>query len=333
MDAPARFSRRNLIRYAGAAALLALSAEGLRVFAFTNRHTIIPGKAYRSAQLSPDQLQAEIERHGIRTVINLRGTSPDTTWYDGEATVTHRNNISQEDLSLSAKRLPPPAEVRRMLDVLDHTEWPIIMHCQRGADRTGLVATSVVLLFTNATLAEAKRQLWPRYGHIRGGRTVVIDEFFDFYESWLAGRDHTPALFRDWILNHYCPGPFRAELTRLGEPKPLVERGRGFTLTIRAKNTSVRPWIFHAGPSGGIQLRASLFKTTGEKLYTAFAGLFEGRLNPGESRDFVLGFPPVNEPGQYTIHADLLDSQPIDLHDSDFVQYGSEPLVFEVTAK
>src|SRR5947209_8358851 len=82
--------------------------------------------------------------------------------------------------------LPPPNEVRRMIEVLDRSEKPVLVHCQRGADRTGLVSTSAVLLYTTATLGEARRQLWPRYGHIRGGRTTIIDQFFDLYESWLG---------------------------------------------------------------------------------------------------------------------------------------------------
>lgn len=332
MDAPVRrFTRRGVLRFAGAAALLGLTAEGVRVFALTNKHTIIPGRAYRSAQLTERQLEAAIRERGIRTVINLRGTCPDTGWYQGEAAATHAANVSQEDLSLSAKRLPAPNEIRRMIEVLDRTEWPIMIHCQRGADRTGLVATSVVLLFTNATLDEARRQLWPRYGHIRGGRTVFIDQFFDYYEAWLAGRPHSPDQFRDWAVNHYCPGPFRAELTLLS--KPEAERGRGFALTIRAKNVSVENWRFVTGPAGGIQLRASLLNTTGTKLHVARAGMIEAVVKPGEFRDFTVGFPPLAEPGRYLIHADLLDSQPIDLHDSDFVQYGSEPLLFDLSVK
>jgi hypothetical protein len=265
-------------------------------------------------------------------VVNLRGTCPDTGWYDGEARVTHQHNISQEDLCLSAKRLPAPSEVRRMIEVLDRTERPILMHCQRGADRTGLVATSVVLLFTNATLDEARRQLWPRYGHVRGGRTVVIDEFFEFYEAWLAGRDHTPDLYREWVAKHYRPGPFSAEMSVVGG-KPVIERGRGFSISIRVKNTSVQTWTFRTGPAGSIQLRASLFNEAGIRLHLARAGLFEGSLEPGGERDFVVGFPPIANPGRHLVHADMLDSQSIDLHDSDFVQYGSEPLLFDVSVK
>lgn len=342
MDAPPppppprrRLTRRTLLRLAGAGAALGLTAEAVRVFALTNQHTVIPGKVYRSAQLFPDELKRVIREKNIRTVINLRGTCPDTGWYLGEARTTHAAGISQEDVAFSAKRLPAPNEVRRLIEVLDHTEYPVIVHCQRGADRTGLVATAAVLLQPGSTLAEARRQLWPRYGHIRGGRTVVIDQFFDLYEGWLTatGQTHTPDRFRDWALNHYCPGPYRAELSLVGPARPEVPAGRGFALTVRAKNTSVAAWTFRPGAAGGVQLRFYLYTPDGAKLYTGYAGRFAATVNPGEHIDLIGGFPPVTQPGRYLVHADLLDTQPIDLLDADFVQYGSEPLVLDLTVR
>jgi protein tyrosine phosphatase (PTP) superfamily phosphohydrolase (DUF442 family) len=338
MDAPPpkprRFTRRTLFRLAGAGVLFGLSAEAVRVFALTNKHTVIPGLVYRTAQLDAADLAGFIRAKNIKTVVNLRGPCPDTAWYLGEARATHAAGISQEDLSLSAKRLPAPNEVRRLVDVLDHTEYPIVFHCQRGADRTGLVATSVLLLKTDATLATARRQLWPRYGHVRGGRTVVIDQFFDFYEAWLAGRPHTPDLFRRWATEEYCPGPYRAKLSLVGAPTPPeVPAGRGFTLTIRAENTSIEPWTFHPGAAGGVQLRYYLYTPQGVRLFTGHAGRIAATVPPGGHIDLVAGLPPIAEPGRYLVHADLLDTQPIDLLDADFVQYGSEPLLTDVFVK
>lgn len=328
-----RFSRRTLLRLAGAGVFAGLAAEGVRVFALNNTHTVIPGRVYRTAQLSPEELRQFIAEKKIRTVINLRGSCPNTTWYLGEARTTHAAGICQEDLALSAKRLPAPAEIRRLIEVLDHTEYPVVVHCQRGADRTGLVSTAAVLLLTDTPLNVALRQLWPRYGHIRGGRTVIIDQFFEFYAGWLAatGQTHTPDRFRDWALNHYCPGPYRAELTLRSSPE--VPTGVGFTLTIRAKNTAVEPWTFTPGGSGGIVLRYGLFTPQGAIVYKGTAGLLTATVRPGEHIDLTAGFPPVAQPGRYPAHADLLDSQPIDILDADFVQYGSEPLVFDVVVK
>ena len=49
---PRRFSRRMLLRLAGYGAVAGLSLEAARVFAGSNEHTVIPGRVYRSAQLS-----------------------------------------------------------------------------------------------------------------------------------------------------------------------------------------------------------------------------------------------------------------------------------------
>jgi protein tyrosine phosphatase (PTP) superfamily phosphohydrolase (DUF442 family) len=327
-------SRRNLLRLAGAASIIGLCAEAGRVLFGTNVHTVIPGRVYRSAQLDGDNLTRFIEEKGIRTVVNLRGTGPSTEWYMAEARATHAAGICQEDISLSAKRLPAPDEIRRLIDVLDHTDYPIVAHCQQGADRTGLVATAALLLMTDATVAEARRQLWPRYGHISAGRTAVIDRFFDFYEAWLEskGKAHTSDLFRYWATREYCPGPYRAKLTLLG-PAPEIAAGRGFTLTIRAENISIEPWTFHPGAAGGIRLRYQLYTPQGTRLYIGHAGHLGATVPPGEFISLAAGFPPVAAPGKYVVHADLLDSQAIDLHDSAFVQYGSEPLILDIQVK
>jgi protein tyrosine phosphatase (PTP) superfamily phosphohydrolase (DUF442 family) len=335
MDAPAtrlRLTRRTLLRLTGAGVLLGLSAEAVRVFVLDNTHTVIPGKVYRTAQLDPDELARFIADKKIRTVVNLRGVGPETDWYQGECRATHAAGVCQEDVTLSAKRLPAPAEVRRLVEVIDHTDYPVVFHCQRGADRTGLAATAAILLLTDATPAEARRQLWPRYGHISAGRTAVIDRFFDYYADWLAatGQQHTPDGFRHWATQVYCPGPYRAELILLGPNPAAAAAGSGFAITIRAKNASAEPWTFRPGGAGGIQLRYQLFTPQGVILFKERAGRLAATVPPGGHIDLVAGFPPVADPGRYLVHADLLDSQPIDLLDADFVQYGSEPLVFDV---
>jgi protein tyrosine phosphatase (PTP) superfamily phosphohydrolase (DUF442 family) len=315
----------------GAAAGFSLEA-GRVLFGF-NEHTVVPGKVYRSAQLTHDKLMRVIAEKKIRTVINLRGCCPEMDWYMGEARATHDSGISQEDLTLSAKRYPPPGEIRRLVEVLDRTEYPVLIHCARGADRTGLTSAIVMLLFTRVDLRTARRQLWPRYGHFAAvGRTNVLDEFLDFYERWLAGRseEHTPERFREWVAKEYCPGPFRAELAVVS-PRPLAFPARkGFVITVRAANRAIEPWHFVTGSSGGVRMRFTLYTKAGEFVFRGQAGYIDRTVAPGQSIDLDLGFPPVERPGAYGLLADLLDSQPIDLLDTDFTQYGSEPLLVDL---
>jgi hypothetical protein len=323
--APARrFSRRTLFKLAGGAAALGLGSEVVRVVFLTNVHAVIPGRVYRTAQLKPHLLRAFIAEKQIKTVVNLRGVCSNMPWYHGECGASHAENINQEDITFSAKRFPAPTEIQRLIDVLDHTAYPIVMHCQRGADRTGLAATVVKLLQTDDDLATARHQLWPRYGHVAVGRTAILDAFFDYYEAWLAARGEGPPpdRFRHWVATDYCPGPYRARLTLLGESR--FPANRGWAVTVRAENTSIEPWHFAPGASGGIRLRYTVTNAAGFA-YRAYSGRFVRTVNPGEHIDLVCGLPPAPT-GVYSLSADLLDSQPIELLNSDFVQYGSEPL-------
>ena len=103
--------------------------------------------------------------------------------------------------------MPAPDELRRLVDVIDHAEYPILFHCRQGVDRTGLAAVLVLLLRTDATPAEARRQLSLRYGHIKFGPTWCMLRFFDLYDAWLQrqGRTHSPDVLREWADRGYCP--------------------------------------------------------------------------------------------------------------------------------
>jgi protein tyrosine phosphatase (PTP) superfamily phosphohydrolase (DUF442 family) len=312
-----------------------LGYEVFRVIAWTNRHTVIPGRVYRSAQPSGDELWAEVRDKNIRTVINLRGVSPGNDWYTDEARAAHDLNVSQEDVTLSANRLPPPAELRRLVEVLDHTEYPVLIHCKRGADRTGLVSTIARLLYTDDTLSQAKRQLWPRYGHFEFGRTAALDRFFELYEDWLSGDAHTPARFRDWVLNHYSPGPARSELAWLDSVPNPVPRDKPFSLRVRATNRSSQAWEFKPGNYAGIHLG---YVVAGESLvpvHRGQAGLLRATVKPGESIDLTVVVPPLKAPGRYALVAELHDATQagVPIRANSFVQFGDESLMAEVIVK
>src|SRR5262245_21605521 len=80
----------------------AVAVEAGSVFLGRNWHDLLPGAAYRSAQLTPDQLAAAVHEHAIRTVVNLRGTCPTADWYLDESRATSDVDVGQEDVTLSA---------------------------------------------------------------------------------------------------------------------------------------------------------------------------------------------------------------------------------------
>ena len=80
---------------------VAFVGEAIRVLALGNFHAVLPGRVYRCAQPSPAELEALIKSHGIRTVINLRGSCPNFDWYRNQCRVANRFDVAHEDVSHS----------------------------------------------------------------------------------------------------------------------------------------------------------------------------------------------------------------------------------------
>lgn len=140
-----------------------------------------------------------IKRDHIRTVISLRGGSPSDDWYREEIAVCQTENVTHREVPFSARSLPSPSALEKLLDVFDHATYPILLHCQAGADRTGLASTIYAHLYQKLPLsqAEATELTW-RYGHFPVDKTRAMDEFFALYNKDAAGMN-----LREWILKRY----------------------------------------------------------------------------------------------------------------------------------
>jgi hypothetical protein len=294
-----------------------------------NFHTVLPGRVYRSAQPSAAELETILRKYDIRTVVNLRGCCAPMDWYLDECRVTHALNVAQEDISLSAMRLPSTSEIRRLVEVLDHCEYPILFHCYRGADRTGLASAVARLLQDGVTLDDALGQLGIAYGHVPIGKTGQIDRFFQLYADWLAehGLAHAPDVFRRWVADGYCPGECRCAMEMLHAPKFIV-RGKQFTLAVRVRNTSIMSWRLRPENNAGIHAVFTLFDAQGGTVAEGRAGLFDVVVTPGASIDLTLALPAVALPGKYRLVVDMVDEQ----HCS-FFQAGSDVLEWELEVR
>jgi protein tyrosine phosphatase (PTP) superfamily phosphohydrolase (DUF442 family) len=287
-----------------------------------NVHEVIPGLVYRSAQPSAKALADLVKKYGIRTVVNLRGCSPFLPYYLEESRASHELNLQEEDVFFSSYRLPSVKEIRRLVKVLDRAEYPIVLHCRRGADRTGLASAIAVLLQTDASVAQAQKQLSWRYGHVALGRPANLDRFLMLYKQWLArtGQQHTQAVFRRWLNEGYCPDDCRCRIEAVQMPS-RVRAGDSATVRVHVTNTSIEPWQLRAGTTAGVHVGFIVIGPGDNWLSSGRAGLYDAVMGPGESRDFTLVVPPLYKPGRYRVLVDMIDEQRCW-----FFQTGSEPL-------
>ncbi|MEJ2691514.1 MAG: tyrosine-protein phosphatase [Candidatus Thiodiazotropha sp.] len=109
-------------------------------------------EVYRSKQ-PDDELMAELEKMGIRSILNLRQYHSD----EDEARDTH---LKLYHVPVNAGDIDD-AFVVTALRAIAEAEKPILIHCWHGSDRTGVVSAMYRLVF----------QDWPR--------ERAIDEFIN----------------------------------------------------------------------------------------------------------------------------------------------------------
>ncbi len=164
-----------------------------------NFHTVDPGQAYRSGQPDAVGLKVAIGELGLRTVLNLRGEHPGTDWYDAEKAVCDEMGVTHVSYPMSASSLPPADLLGGILDTLQTANYPMLIHCQSGADRSGAVSALYrILILGHDKSVAAAEELTPLKLHFRFAKPCMdtLIEMFEPTPEWLADYaevvDQTP---------------------------------------------------------------------------------------------------------------------------------------------
>lgn len=133
-----------------------------------NFYEVDPGKFYRSAQLSPKELEEVVKRYGIKTVISLRGAPENSYWVPGQRQVLEKNNVKFYHFSWTTDYFPKTQEFKAYLQILRNGEFPVLVHCRTGADRTGEATAMYAIDFMKIPKEEAiDRYLNFKYWHLQ----------------------------------------------------------------------------------------------------------------------------------------------------------------------
>lgn len=97
---------------------------GVHNFHQVNEHV------YRGAQPT-DEGFAGLAKIGVRTIVDLRGEK-------SEGRVVEQNGMHYVRMRWSGFKAPAESQIAAVLALLnDKSDWPVFVHCKRGADRTG----------------------------------------------------------------------------------------------------------------------------------------------------------------------------------------------------
>lgn len=154
-----------------------------------NFHEVLPAELYRSAQPSAGDVASYARQYGIKSIVNLRGESSED-WYLREVDAANRDGIAHFDFRLSASKRVSLRQARQLIALLQTAPKPILIHCQAGADRTGLASMLYLQQIAGIDEEIAERQLSVRYGHVGLpyiSAAFAMDESWEIFEEVLFG--------------------------------------------------------------------------------------------------------------------------------------------------
>jgi uncharacterized protein (TIGR01244 family) len=173
---------------------------------YDNSH-LLGENMWRSFQPSPKHVE-RWARRGIKTIINLRGMREEEDqvgFWHLEDEACRQHGIELINFRAYSREAPSRDFIFGIKEIFDSIDYPAMMHCKSGADRAGISSALYMFLKEQKSLDEALEQLTYKYGHVRHGKTGVLDHFFDIYKQAAEKDGVTPTAehFLAWVENDY----------------------------------------------------------------------------------------------------------------------------------
>ncbi|MEO1040898.1 MAG: sulfur transferase domain-containing protein [Pseudomonadota bacterium] len=171
-----------------------------------NTHQI-SGEMARTGQPSPGDIRRWAKR-GVRTVINLRGLRNNERqpgYWHLEKEACDEAGITMIDHRAYSREAPTPEFILDLDEMFQSMAYPALLHCKSGADRAGLGSFLYKFLYEGVSFDEASGQLSLKFGHIKSGKTGILDHFLATYLATAEndGAAPTKAHFIDWVKTRY----------------------------------------------------------------------------------------------------------------------------------
>lgn len=137
---------------------------------------------YRGAQPTDAGIKLLKEKHGIKTIIYLRGQGEKANY---EKRLAEAAGIKFVNIPLHNWFRPKNSHIENAIsEITDEENQPVFVHCARGADRTGTVIAVYRMKFDGYTGKEASKEA-RKFG-------------IGWWQVWM--KDYIHDYYRDFIL-------------------------------------------------------------------------------------------------------------------------------------
>lgn len=191
---PAAVPARPAARFSGHQIRLWLSGlfgsryDGLRHFA-----VVEPGVLMRCGQPRVRDLREIRARHGLATIVCARGGTRHPLrgrWFGKETRFAREHGIRLEHMPFSDRNTPPPHVFDRFISVVRCTDnHPVLVHCEQGFHRTGILCAAYRVAVNGWTLEKAVEEMRLGGFEMHSGERRGL---YDALEAWALRRDAAP---------------------------------------------------------------------------------------------------------------------------------------------
>jgi protein tyrosine/serine phosphatase len=182
----ARFDRRILLRTAALTTVgLAIVASAIALWTLVLRDrfvpkrfgAVVPGKVFRSGQISKYLIAEVVEKNGIGTIIDLNNLDPNDADQRAEVEVCESKGLSHFRFPLRGDATGHIDRYAGAVQAIVESEQagrPVLVHCAAGSQRTGACVSFYRLLVRRDPPESVYREL-VRYGWDPKANKVLLD--------------------------------------------------------------------------------------------------------------------------------------------------------------
>lgn len=189
MSPPAAAHPRSGLRDAHQWRLWLTGLFGSRYDGLTHFHVVTPGVLMRCGQPHVRDLAQIRAQHGLKMIVCARGGTRHPLrgrWFPKERAYCAAHAIAFAHLPFSDEDAPPPHVFDRFVDIVrDPVHHPVLVHCEQGFHRTGILCGAYRIALQQWTLAQALDEMQALgFEAGRAKRMPLLDAF----RTWAGNR-------------------------------------------------------------------------------------------------------------------------------------------------
>lgn len=127
---------------------------------------VAPGVLMRCGQPHVRDLDQIRREHGLKTIVVARGGTRHPLrgrWFRLETRFARAHGIRLEHMPFTDHSAPPADIFDRFLSIVrDPANQPVLVHCEQGWHRTGILCAAYRVACEGWTVAQASEELWQR---------------------------------------------------------------------------------------------------------------------------------------------------------------------------